>query len=115
MNPLTGGLSELVRQADRKRETSHQYEADGPSRIDRKSTRLNSSHTVISYAVFCLKKKKPQARPHCRPGHQTRTELSAAPRRAAGGQARHRHLPRQRVAEPARSMAVEPRTAVVNR
>src|SRR5260221_6597057 len=26
-------------------------------RIDRKSTRLNSSHTVISYAVFCLKKK----------------------------------------------------------
>src|SRR5260221_10552649 len=26
--------------------------------IDRKSTRLNSSHTVISYAVFCLKKKQ---------------------------------------------------------
>src|SRR5438132_9328340 len=25
--------------------------------VDRKSTRLNSSHTVISYAVFCLKKK----------------------------------------------------------
>src|SRR5437588_5490972 len=32
---------------------------DGPGRWrDRKSTRLNSSHTVISYAVFCLKKKK---------------------------------------------------------
>src|SRR5256885_12062375 len=30
--------------------------------IDRKSTRLNSSHLVISYAVFCLKKKKPQPR-----------------------------------------------------
>src|SRR5436190_12990832 len=30
--------------------------ADDPG--DRKSTRLNSSHTVISYAVFCLKKKK---------------------------------------------------------
>src|SRR5690349_24125254 len=28
--------------------------------IDRKSTRLNSSHVEISYAVFCLKKKKPQ-------------------------------------------------------
>src|SRR5438034_7913229 len=28
-------------------------------RTDRKSTRLNSSHTVISYAVFCLKKKIP--------------------------------------------------------
>src|SRR5688500_20376694 len=27
--------------------------------VDRKSTRLNSSHLVISYAVFCLKKKKP--------------------------------------------------------
>src|SRR3954466_13388354 len=27
-------------------------------RSDRKSTRLNSSHTIISYAVFCLKKKK---------------------------------------------------------
>src|SRR5260221_3056586 len=28
-----------------------------PTQQDRKSTRLNSSHTVISYAVFCLKKK----------------------------------------------------------
>src|SRR5438132_5895675 len=30
----------------------------GSATLDRKSTRLNSSHTVISYAVFCLKKKK---------------------------------------------------------
>ena len=30
----------------------------GASLGDRKSTRLNSSHVVISYAVFCLKKKK---------------------------------------------------------
>src|SRR2546427_5177407 len=30
----------------------------GASCIDRKSTRLNSSHSQISYAVFCLKKKK---------------------------------------------------------
>src|SRR2546426_4389026 len=29
--------------------------------VDRKSTRLNSSHLVISYAVFCLKKKKKKA------------------------------------------------------
>src|SRR5258708_21809585 len=28
------------------------------ARLDRKSTRLNSSHQIISYAVFCLKKKK---------------------------------------------------------
>src|SRR5437588_8560628 len=33
-------------------------EMDGRLLRDRKSTRLNSSHTVISYAVFCLKKKK---------------------------------------------------------
>src|SRR5215211_8752947 len=32
--------------------------ARNPRGRDRKSTRLNSSHTVISYAVFCLKKKK---------------------------------------------------------
>src|SRR5256885_3086139 len=31
--------------------------------VDRKSTRLNSSHLVISYAVFCLKKKEALARP----------------------------------------------------
>src|SRR2546426_3409256 len=31
---------------------------DADVHIDRKSTRLNSSHLVISYAVFCLKKKK---------------------------------------------------------
>src|SRR5258708_9836420 len=30
--------------------------------IDRKSTRLNSSHQIISYAVFCLKKKKKMIR-----------------------------------------------------
>src|SRR5437773_5686610 len=33
------------------------FPAKGPA-IDRKSTRLNSSHITISYAVFCLKKKK---------------------------------------------------------
>src|SRR5690349_23553697 len=32
--------------------------ARGPGEIDRKSTRLNSSHVEISYAVFCLKKKR---------------------------------------------------------
>src|SRR5438034_7430158 len=49
---------------------------------DRKSTRLNSSHTVISYAVFCLKKKKrdccwprKHSRPSscCRSGNQMRS------------------------------------------
>src|SRR5256885_2519005 len=45
------------------RETLHRcnlaaaFFAQGCPRTDRKSTRLNSSHLVISYAVFCLKKK----------------------------------------------------------
>src|SRR5258708_21728214 len=34
------------------------YDVGNRKRLDRKSTRLNSSHQIISYAVFCLKKKK---------------------------------------------------------
>src|SRR5216683_6516439 len=41
-------------------------------RIDRKSTRLNSSHDQISYAVFCLKKKKKKKIPP-QPQEQTNT------------------------------------------
>src|SRR5699024_12679574 len=36
-------------------------------RLDRKSTRLNSSHVSISYAVFCLKKKTKQSSPNSSP------------------------------------------------
>src|SRR3712207_7415604 len=36
-----------------------QVELDRYGTVDRKSTRLNSSHANISYAVFCLKKKRP--------------------------------------------------------
>src|SRR3712207_8692268 len=50
-------------------ESTEYFHAEGPGaeqqaefynekRLDRKSTRLNSSHANISYAVFCLKKKK---------------------------------------------------------
>src|SRR5260221_5118313 len=44
---------------------------------DRKSTRLNSSHTVISYAVFCLKKKKQKRAFNCHKGifSQLRNDL----------------------------------------
>src|SRR5688572_32310446 len=35
-----------------------QFQGANITRLDRKSTRLNSSHSQISYAVFCLKKKK---------------------------------------------------------
>src|SRR5438876_1817188 len=45
--------------ADRGEEQSHVV-----VNLDRKSTRLNSSHPSISYAVFCLKKKKRIDRPH---------------------------------------------------
>src|SRR5688572_33143085 len=38
------------------------------ARLDRKSTRLNSSHSQISYAVFCLKKKKKEK--HCKQSRQ---------------------------------------------
>src|SRR2546422_7570030 len=41
--------------------------------IDRKSTRLNSSHGYISYAVFCLKKKKE----HQRERHHVRPDVAA--------------------------------------
>src|SRR2546430_12565272 len=53
-----------ARQAKRSRSGHSRYAHPknvGPrtyARIDRKSTRLNSSHSQISYAVFCLKKKK---------------------------------------------------------
>src|SRR5436305_8993617 len=42
--------------------------------LDRKSTRLNSSHVRISYAVFCLKKKKGQS--HAQPHEQDRRETA---------------------------------------
>src|SRR2546426_8831400 len=42
--------------------------------LDRKSTRLNSSHLVISYAVFCLKKKKNNLR-HERHGNQKHRDV----------------------------------------
>src|ERR1022692_3443159 len=43
---------------------------------DRKSTRLNSSHLVISYAVFCLKKKKNKKKPPRLTHHHKHTKLA---------------------------------------
>src|SRR2546426_7659783 len=55
-----------------------------PPASDRKSTRLNSSHLVISYAVFCLKKKQPTHSSRATPpfsttGRRSRTIRPAAP------------------------------------
>src|SRR5438132_9943635 len=53
---------------------------------DRKSTRLNSSHTVISYAVFCLKKKKNTA--------QTRKSTAHTTTHSKNRNKQHKHAPR---------------------
>src|SRR5688572_31255290 len=59
---LAVGPREQLTPADRERIKRHRDEllalVDYTGRADRKSTRLNSSHSQISYAVFCLKKKK---------------------------------------------------------
>src|SRR2546430_8871887 len=47
---------------------------DDAPHVDRKSTRLNSSHSQISYAVFCLKKKKQQLQPRSTLHHPTLTD-----------------------------------------
>src|SRR5690606_40355295 len=54
---------------------------ESPS-LDRKSTRLNSSHLVNSYAVFCLKKKRPPQGQACplRPGDHDSGDLHLRPR-----------------------------------
>src|SRR2546426_4731038 len=52
------GERDAVGSALRRREVHVRVRPGQPRVVDRKSTRLNSSHLVISYAVFCLKKKK---------------------------------------------------------
>src|SRR5256885_6870251 len=74
---------------------------------DRKSTRLNSSHLVISYAVFCLKKK---SAPHTAPLHlfskcfdRASRPLRVAPRRDAPRAAREVLLPPHFLSDPRRT------------
>src|SRR5438034_5891074 len=55
--PGRGGLWGREQETDGHHRRSPSAGRPGPHERDRKSTRLNSSHTVISYAVFCLKKK----------------------------------------------------------
>src|SRR3712207_7527230 len=56
LQPRRGGAHGFRRGAHRERVACRARRVDGHG--DRKSTRLNSSHANISYAVFCLKKKK---------------------------------------------------------
>src|SRR5258708_17013937 len=56
-----GGADRLaLRGVERRRRRFLDHLLVPPLQRDRKSTRLNSSHQIISYAVFCLKKKKRQ-------------------------------------------------------
>src|SRR5438270_8009034 len=60
-SPLAGARHPLwkSRRGQRSQQPPGELQIAGERRvIDRKSTRLNSSHSQISYAVFCLKKKK---------------------------------------------------------
>src|SRR3970282_2370361 len=55
--PYTTLFRSRRRDGDRVRREGHEAPGEACRRRDRKSTRLNSSHITISYAVFCLKKK----------------------------------------------------------
>src|SRR6266850_5646227 len=71
-------LDQQVLAADHLEYLAEAFPADG----DRKSTRLNSSHLVRSYAVFCLKKKRKEHR-----GHAAGIARGAAVRRQNFGRA----------------------------
>src|SRR5438034_7320791 len=56
--PVCRNLVENAKQLSESHQGQNEPGPGSQTTSDRKSTRLNSSHTVISYAVFCLKKKK---------------------------------------------------------
>src|SRR2546427_8635317 len=62
------GLARLLALADHVERRAQRR----PDVVDRKSTRLNSSHSQISYAVFCLKKKKQPEQYHLHVRHRRR-------------------------------------------
>src|SRR5215208_8019003 len=62
--PRGGGARDTSGTSCRRCGRPRRRAARTPSPRDRKSTRLNSSHVAISYAVFCLKKKKQQPQSH---------------------------------------------------
>src|SRR5438067_9885377 len=56
--PAGQPIRESVAREEERAEEREPHDRAAPRALDRKSTRLNSSHVSISYAVFCLKKKK---------------------------------------------------------
>src|SRR5438034_2034583 len=69
---LGADVDPIVKDLEVYREETPPTDYSLDTEVDRKSTRLNSSHTVISYAVFCLKKKKNKTH-HERDVHQTKS------------------------------------------
>src|SRR5258705_2515681 len=81
-----------------------------PRRVDRKSTRLNSSHLGISYAVFCLKKKKKRHTPNPLCTAPTKASTADAPRplsKGAGNNEEHDRLRTPPTTATRRAMAGE--------
>src|SRR5437667_7319199 len=74
----------VVRRAHASRKVPYQPTAIGVGGIesasDRKSTRLNSSHITISYAVFCLKKKKKTENTYTRNTHRQNNQTGTTTR-----------------------------------
>src|SRR5690625_7545770 len=58
LTPGADGMKGAIQKAEELKEPHVYFMPEQFSNEDRKSTRLNSSHVAISYAVFCLKKKK---------------------------------------------------------
>src|SRR2546429_2970147 len=63
--PGGGGKMTMFDPGPRAKAAAFMVVASSGPQVDRKSTRLNSSHGYISYAVFCLKKKKKQKTSSC--------------------------------------------------
>src|SRR2546427_1860399 len=73
-SPQIEGLFRTARDAEYAQVTRAAEQVETPIDADRKSTRLNSSHSQISYAVFCLKKKKKKKKSKT----QSQTKLASA-------------------------------------
>src|SRR5258705_657946 len=74
------------------RSTAQYRVKDALAFADRKSTRLNSSHLGISYAVFCLKKKKTKRNRHIRLIADWNTSNGTPLRSQREARASHRHV-----------------------
>src|SRR2546430_8122969 len=73
--PISGGLGQPPAAQCGRPPGLHHVRGRIRTAGDRKSTRLNSSHSQISYAVFCLKKKKTEV--FSRPSSKLRSSISA--------------------------------------